>query len=46
MALVAKPQSASKVRRAPKMDSKKAFEIPGLQARPYHDDELQAFEKP
>lgn len=27
------------------MDSKKAFEIPGLQARPYHDDELQvAFE--
>lgn len=27
------------------MDSKKSFEIPGLQARPYHDDELQvAFE--
>ncbi|OLP83672.1 Calmodulin-2 [Symbiodinium microadriaticum] len=36
---------ASKVTKAPKMDSKKAFEIPGLQARPYHDDELQvAFE--
>jgi len=42
----AKPSSASKVKKAPqKMDSKKAFEIPGLQARPYHDDELQvAFE--
>ncbi|CAK9088675.1 unnamed protein product [Durusdinium trenchii] len=41
-----KPASASKVKKAPqKMDSKKAFEIPGLQARPYHDDELQvAFE--
>ncbi|CAL1126211.1 unnamed protein product [Cladocopium goreaui] len=41
-----KPSSASKVKGAPqKMDSKKAFEIPGLQARPYHDDELQvAFE--
>ncbi|CAK9075935.1 Squidulin (Optic lobe calcium-binding protein) (SCABP) [Durusdinium trenchii] len=36
-------QFAERVKKAPqKMDSKKAFEIPGLQARPYHDDELQA----
>ncbi|CAE6911863.1 CAM72 [Symbiodinium natans] len=41
-----KAGGGSKVTKAPsKMDSKKAFEIPGLQARPYHDDELQvAFE--
>ncbi|CAJ1334713.1 unnamed protein product [Effrenium voratum] len=46
LALAQPKASTSKVKKAPnKMDSKKAFEIPGLQARPYHDDELQvAFE--
>ncbi|CAE7365299.1 unnamed protein product [Symbiodinium pilosum] len=39
------PEGAMVGKAPDKMDSKKAFEIPGLQARPYHDDELQvAFE--